>query len=141
MRHCASRILRTALFALALASAAGAAVHEVNVGPPNSFDPADITIAVGDTVRFNRFGFHTVVEDGGAWSSPPPDSWLTFTPPPFNTPGVVEYYCSLHSTAGGTTMNGIIRVQEGGGGGAGSLQFTVASASVGEGAGNVTVNV
>lgn len=63
-----------ALLALALALPAAAAEVKVTVGH-SKIDPAQVTIAVGDTVVFHNVdempGGHTVVAKDGSFSSPP----------------------------------------------------------------------
>jgi plastocyanin len=129
--------------AVALAQAADGAIHNVSVGPTSVFSPSTVNIAVGDTVRWTRIsGYHRVVADDGSFESPGgPVSWGTYERV-FNSAGTFEYYCDQHSTADGNAMNGVVVVTGGGGGGgAGSLRFSSGSASVGEGAGQITLTV
>jgi len=78
----------------------------------NVFTPANLTIDVGDTVRWtNTGGFHNVVADDGSFTSgsPSSDPWVyEFT---FTAPGVNPYYCVVHGGPGGTGMSGVITVQ------------------------------
>jgi plastocyanin len=94
-----------------LSSGVAAATHDVSVGN-NFFEPNDLTIQVGDTVRWtNNSGFHDVTADDGDWRSETSSSWVyTRT---FNTAEEVRYYCSVHSAPGldiNTRMNGRINV-------------------------------
>lgn len=86
-----------------------AATHVVNVGPGNSFSPATLEIALGDTVRFrNRGGLHNVVADdlsfrcargcdlGGGDGAPSNELWLVDVV--FPTLGSIGYYCEQHGS-------------------------------------------
>src|SRR5688572_10256156 len=103
-------IILMALTAISL-KAADVTVQVVN---PMSFDPAAVTINAGDTVTwsFQPGGTHTTTSDATSgpevWDSGFRSSG-TFSHT-FNTPGAHEYYCVLHSTAGGTSMNGVVIV-------------------------------
>jgi plastocyanin len=82
------------------------------------FVPNQVTINVGDTVRFiNDEGFHDVIADDGSFSRPAANPGWTFSRT-FNAPGVVPVYCSVHSSPGAninTSMNARITVQGTGG--------------------------
>jgi len=104
--------LRTAALAgvllLYLPLAATAAVHEVTVGD-NFFSPSELTIQVGDTVRWvNAAGgnSHNVTSNTGAWAASPTASSFTFEVV-FNSPGSFPYRCTPHSSV----MTGTITVQ------------------------------
>lgn len=106
-------IVISALFLLCKAGLAGAATHDVTVRS-NFFSPNNITIEVGDTVRWtNNAGFHNVTADDDSFASPTSNSFVfsqTFT-----SVEQVRYYCSVHSSPGqniNTNMNGIINVVE-----------------------------
>jgi plastocyanin len=136
--------LRTVLllvFALLAApSLAGAVTHNVSVGPGNAFSPVNVNINVGDTVLWTRVGgTHSVTADDDSFTSPANSSWTTFSRT-FNSAGVVEYYCVVHSSATANFMNGTVTVTGGGGGNAGTLQFT-GNTSVNENAGSKTITV
>jgi plastocyanin len=89
-----------------------ATTHDVAVGN-NTFSPNDLTIEVGDTVRWtNSSGrTHDVTADDGSFASTTSSSFTysrTFT----NIEEIL-YYCSVHSSAGrdrNTFMNGRINV-------------------------------
>ena len=71
-----------------------------------------MTVAPGDTVRWNFLATHTTTSDlqtgPEVWDSGVMSSgFFTHT---FNTPGNYPYYCFLHSLAGGTFMNGVVQV-------------------------------
>jgi plastocyanin len=76
-----------------------------------SFQPADVTIDAGTTVRwiYRSGGPHTVTPDGhSAWTEvdlTTPNQTFEHT---FSSTGTYDYYCSPHRTAG---MTGVIRVQ------------------------------
>ena len=88
-----------------------AATHDVTVRN-NFFSPNDLTIQVGDTVRWtNSSGFHDVTADDGSWGSVTSNSW-TFSRT-FNSVEEVLYYCTVHSSPGrniNSNMNGRINV-------------------------------
>jgi plastocyanin len=81
------------------------------------FVPNDITIQVGDTVRWvNQMGNHNVIADNGSFSRPTGSAPWTFERT-FSTPGEIFYHCSVHSGPGvplsQNLMNGRIFVQAG----------------------------
>ena len=78
----------------------------------NVFTPANLTVTVGDTVRWiNEQGFHNVVADdnsftSGALASAP---WVyDFV---FTTVSTNPYYCEAHGGPGGSGMSGVITVE------------------------------
>jgi len=100
-----------ALVLLCMPGLAGAATHDVAVRS-NFFSPNNITIEVGDTVRWtNNGGLHDVTADDNSFSSPTSNSFVfTHT---FTSVGEIRYYCSVHSSPGqniNTNMNGIVNV-------------------------------
>ena len=109
-----ARLTRLLLFAGSLLIAAQqsmAATHDVSVR--NSFfTPNDLTIEVGDTVRWtNNAGFHDVTADDGSFASQTSNSF-TFSRT-FMSVAEVLYYCSVHSSPGlniNSNMNGRINV-------------------------------
>ncbi len=87
-----------------------AATHEVMV-LDNSFSPSVLTIEVGDTVRWiNAAGGnpHDVTANDSSWASVTASSFTYERV--FDTIGEFPYYCTVHSTPGGTRMNGTINV-------------------------------
>jgi plastocyanin len=108
------RIVRTLLAAVA-AFVPGAVFgidQTVQVGPGMTFSPANVTVAPGETVTWNFNELHTSTSD----SQIGPETWDsgqrssgTFSHT-FNTPGMYPYYCFLHSSPGGTLMNGVVTV-------------------------------
>jgi plastocyanin len=97
-----------------LPSYAVAATHEVMVLDPRSFSPNDLTIEVGDTVRWvNADGGnqHDVTADDSSFNS---DTAAGFTfEKTFNSIAEILYHCTVHSSpasSGGTAMNGRINV-------------------------------
>ncbi|MGA7613734.1 MAG: plastocyanin/azurin family copper-binding protein [Thermoanaerobaculia bacterium] len=87
----------------------------VNVGPGLSFSPEEVTIKPGDTVRWVlQGGIHTTTSD----SPTGPESWNSGTMQnsgqafshTFHTVGDYPYYCKIHSSPGGTAMNGVVHV-------------------------------
>ena len=80
--------------------AAAAETHEVSV-QDNKFVPNDITINVGDTVRWSTVigGMpHDVTEDNQKWFSETSASFIYSRT--FNSPEEILYHCSVHSTPG-----------------------------------------
>ena len=93
---------------------AAAETHEVAV-MDNFFSPNDITIQVGDTVRWtNASGGapHDVINDDFSWFSPTGSSFVYSRT--FDTVEEILYYCGVHSSPGAdrnTRMNGRITVE------------------------------
>lgn len=100
--------LRTAAMAgallLYLPLAATAAVHDVEVGD-NFFSPSNLTIQVGDTVRWTKSTntTHNITADG--FQNQPSASSFTHEVT-FNSSGTFPYQCTLHPG-----MNGSITVE------------------------------
>lgn len=107
-RKLSTFVAMAALFLLAaVAQAVIVPVSIVN----NTFDPADVTIQPGDTVRWTWVnGFHSTRSDTGIWSSAEsfPPFTFDFT---FSSVGNFPYYCSQHGAPLGVGMSGIVRVQ------------------------------
>jgi plastocyanin len=101
--------------AITYCGVATAATHDVLVGN-NFFSPNDLTIEVGDTVRWtNSSGFHDVTADDGSWASETSSSFVYSRT--FNSVEEILYYCTVHSSPGrdiNTSMNGRINVIEAG---------------------------
>ncbi|HEX6203691.1 MAG TPA: plastocyanin/azurin family copper-binding protein, partial [Thermoanaerobaculia bacterium] len=103
--------------AAALAAPAGADVFNVTVRD-FVFVPADLTIEVGDAVVWtNTQGSHNVRADGGGFTSGAVQSGNWTFQHTFSSTGDFRYFCTLHGSAGGFGMSGIVRVTGGGGGG------------------------
>ena len=85
--------------------------HDVTV-TNFSFSPAELTITVGDAVRWtNILGNHNVVADDNSFTSGTvaPAPWeYTHT---FTAAGNNPYYCTPHGGPGGQGMSGVIVVQ------------------------------
>jgi plastocyanin len=82
-----------------------AQTHKVNI-QNMKFDPASITVAVGDTVEWsNKMGFaHTVAPDGGEFpSSGKIEPNKTFSHV-FDKAGSVPYHCEIHTQMKGTVI-------------------------------------
>ncbi len=76
-----------------------------------AFTPSDLTVTVGDTVRWeNKGGLHSVVADDGSFTSGAPSSSAWTYDKVFTTIGNYQYYCAIHGAPGGVGMSGIIRV-------------------------------
>ena len=99
------------LLALLIALPA-AADQTVQVGPDLSFSPSTVTVSPGEAVIWNFQALHTSTSD----SQTGPEVWDsgvlssgTFSHT-FTTPGSYPYYCAIHSSPGGTAMNGLVVV-------------------------------
>jgi len=73
-----------------------------------AFQPASVTINVGDSITWTNSGLmqHTVTSDTGAWPSTTldPGQTLSLT---FNVSGTFSYHCSIHPImTGAVTVNG-----------------------------------
>lgn len=109
-----SRFLRFVMVAVFFAGPVSAATFAVDVGPGLSFNPAAITVAAGDTVTWNFVSpNHTTTSNAttgvDAWDSgvvSPPGSFSHT----FVNAGDHPYYCAIHSSPGGTMMNGVVTV-------------------------------
>lgn len=102
------RALGLALILFSFSPAALAAVHEVTVGD-NFFSPSELTIQVGDTVRWiNAAGgnSHNVNSTTGAWAQSTTAPSFEFEVV-FNSPGSFPYNCTVHPAQ----MNGTITVE------------------------------
>lgn len=122
----------------------GGATKEVTVGPGGElvFEPADLTIAPGTTVKFvwDSPGHNIVVENqpsGANWQGTKGGASKLFDPPhthshAFDTEGTYDYYCAPHKQAG---MVGSIEVSAdaggGGGGGGGPPQIPDSAKTLG----------
>jgi plastocyanin len=111
-------VVRVCLVVVLIAVCSGplavqAATHDVMVGN-NFFSPNDLTIQVGDTVRWtNTSGFHDVTADDFSWASETSGSFVFEQT--FDTVEEVLYHCTVHSTPGqniNARMNGRLNVIE-----------------------------
>jgi plastocyanin len=117
LRHCT--VLATFAIAVSLAAPALATTHNVQI-MLTSFDPANLTVTIGDTVvwRNNSFLQHTITSGtsctpNGTFNSGlvDPDAVFSYT---FTAQGSFPYFCILHCLAGmrGTvTVEAPVRVQ------------------------------
>jgi plastocyanin len=118
--------------AAAFATPCEAATHNVTVRN-FMFQPADLTIAVGDTVVWSNVqGTHNVQANDDSFRSGPlqPAPW-TFQHT-FTAAGEYRYHCQFHSGSG---MTGVVRVTGGGTNDPpGNLRFAAPNVNVNEGA-------
>ncbi len=89
-------------------------VHVLNAGD-NRFEPASITIAVGDTINWfwpvGSAGHNVVPDDGNApATSGAPAAYPKYLSFQFASPGVYHYHCAVHGGAGGVGMSGSVTV-------------------------------
>src|SRR6185503_10291584 len=74
----------------------GTAIIDVSI-TSFAFTPPNLTINVGDTVRWtDNGGTHTTTSDTGVWNSGSlsPGQMFSFT---FNTTGTFPYHCAFHT--------------------------------------------
>jgi plastocyanin len=110
MRHALSMIALLILFVVTPATVLPQTLHVVVV-LAHTFSPSDLTIVVGDTIRWeNQSGFHNVVADNGSFTNGVPSSSLWTYDYVFTTVGEFKYYCVIHGGPGLVGMSGIIRV-------------------------------
>lgn len=77
-----------------------------------TFSPSQLTINVGDIVRWtNDGGLHNVVADDNSFTSGDPSTSTWVYEHTFNSPGSNPYHCAIHGGTGGTGMSGVITVQ------------------------------
>ena len=101
-----------ALLLFAVAGLADAAVVDVTVRNFR-YVPNAITINAGDTVRWtNVEGVHNVAADDGAFRSAVSGSNWVYNQT-FGEPGVVRYYCEVHSAPGLDIDNASARATRG----------------------------
>lgn len=91
-----------------------AATVVVTVGPGLVFVPSTQNITAGDTIQWQfAQGGHSTTSNAtsgpDAWDSTVLAMGQTFSHT-FNNVGSFPYYCSVHSSANGSTMNGVINV-------------------------------
>ena len=81
-----------------------------------AFDPADLTVSVGDTVTWSNddSAAHTATADGGSFDTGAIASGGA-TSVTFSTAGTFTYHCSIHATM---TARVVVRAASGGGSGA-----------------------
>jgi plastocyanin len=106
----AVRCLVTLAAMLVLAAPAAAADHGVNFGGTlgRAYNPADVTIAAGDTVTFSgSFSSHPLHWDSEVFGRTDSGSSKQFS---FAHPGTYTYYCEFHYQT--DNMRGVIRVPD-----------------------------
>ena len=84
-------------------------------GNTSRFEPASITVAVGDTVNWfwavGSLAHNIVPDDGNAPStSGAPIAYPKFLSFRFMIPGVYRYHCAVHGGPGGVGMSGSVTV-------------------------------
>jgi plastocyanin len=100
--------------AVLLAVPASAEDQSVTARLTNSFEPAGVTIDVGEKVTWNNEGgFHNVHFDDGSFEQPasPSFDWETVERT-FDTPGTFRYYCEQHGGPDGVGMSGTVGVRD-----------------------------
>jgi plastocyanin len=90
-------------------------VHVVTDSAGNRFEPADITVSLGDTVNWlwdPGSTDHAVTPDDGDLppTSGPPSDYPHFLSFRFTTPGTYHYHCPVHGASGGVGMAGTVTV-------------------------------
>jgi plastocyanin len=87
-------------------------VHNVTANPNFTFTPKQLTIKVGDVVKWtNAGGFHNVIADDNSFTSGPASTSAWVFEHTFNSPGTNPYYCVIHGAPGGVGMSGVITVE------------------------------
>jgi plastocyanin len=87
-----------------VATATPAPQAATNVSIVNfAFQPADLTVRVGDTVRWTNQGSasHTTTSDSSQWASPALLTGQTYEVA-FPSPGDYAYHCAIHASMTGT---------------------------------------
>lgn len=78
------------------------------------FEPANITITVGDTVNWywpvGSAGHNIVPDDDVPATSGAPAGYPKFLSFTFAIPGVYHYHCAVHGGPGGVGMSGVVTV-------------------------------
>jgi plastocyanin len=95
----------------------GGSTTEVAVGPGGQlvFEPAEVQISPGDTIRWVwESGGHNVAPESGDWGHQPLENAGFTYEHTFESAGENPYVCTPHASAG---MEGVITVGGGGGGG------------------------
>jgi plastocyanin len=96
-----------------LAVPASAADHSVVATSGSTFQPDELTVALGDTITWTNpsGGFHNVKFDDGSFEMPaePGSSWPTVQKT-FDAPGVYSYHCELHGAPNRQGMSGTVTV-------------------------------
>lgn len=87
-----------------LAPPVQAATKSVTVSD-DVFSPGTVSVAVGDSVRWNFEGTHTSTSTQGFWSSGTKNAGQSYTRL-FADSGTYPYYCTIH----GMMMSGTVRV-------------------------------
>lgn len=80
-------------------------------GTSNTFSPSDLTVNVGDTVKWaNKGGFHNVVADDASFTSGDPSAEPWVYDHVFLAEGDNPYHCVVHGGSGGVGMSGVVHV-------------------------------
>jgi plastocyanin len=90
-------------------------VHAVTDSAGNRFQPANISVFVGDTVNwFWDVGSadHNILPDDGNLPPPSgaPSGYPNFFSFEFMSPGIYHYHCAIHGAPGGVGMSGTVTV-------------------------------
>ncbi len=77
-----------------------------------TFSPDEVTIIVGDTVKWtNNGGLHNVMADDNSFTSGAPSTSIWTFLNVFNSIGSFMYYCSEHGAPNGIGMSGKVNVE------------------------------
>lgn len=99
-----------ALVLVLLPAALALAANQTVNANGTTFSPGVVAVNPSETVSFrNNGGVHDVVFDLGPRLSSPSESGWTVSRT-FSAPGAYRYYCSVHGSAGGGGMAGIVYV-------------------------------
>lgn len=106
-------LLLAGLLGLAAGTAVAQTTHAIDIIDGQAFTPSQLTIQVGDTVRWtNRSsGTHNVQADDDSFNSGRPAAGRWTFSHTFSAPGEFGYFCLPHGGAGGVGMSGKVIVQ------------------------------
>ncbi len=99
-------LITVVFFILASCGTSGGGGSSTNVSISNfSFDPASVTIKVGQSVTWTNkdSAAHTVASDAGDWTSQDIAQNQTFSHT-FDQAGTFTYHCSIHPNMKGTIV-------------------------------------
>jgi plastocyanin len=79
---------------------------------PPVFDPAAISIAIGDTVHWlwDDAAPHSTTSDAGVWDSGVHTGAGFVFDHTFTSSGSFPYHCAIHGASGGVGMSGTVTV-------------------------------
>lgn len=87
-------------------------LHPLGANTPPVFDPANISIAVGDTIHWlwDDASPHSTTSDSGVWDSGVHTGAGFIFDQTFTSAGSFPYHCAIHGASGGVGMSGTVTV-------------------------------